>query len=100
MTKLTYIPKTGFACPGEGWPAASHDEPDAGLAVRKVASGFYRRSNAGERRQEDATLAAAKKAANAKFEKAAQSEIAASDQAVRDAQETADRTRRRLGKEE
>lgn len=27
----------------EGWSAFDHDEPDAGLAAAKVASGLYRR---------------------------------------------------------
>ncbi len=39
--KLVYIPKAGFSCPGDGWPAADHDEPDNALAKRKVASGWY-----------------------------------------------------------
>lgn len=42
MTRLTYIPKEGFACPGDGWPASDHEEPDKELAVRKVKSGWYR----------------------------------------------------------
>lgn len=39
--KLTYTPKRGMACPGDGWPAADHEEPDTKLAKAKVASGFY-----------------------------------------------------------
>lgn len=30
----------------EGWPAASHDEPDAEVAAAKVASGAYRDASA------------------------------------------------------
>ncbi|GIW18739.1 MAG: hypothetical protein KatS3mg064_1896 [Tepidiforma sp.] len=32
----------------EGWPAADHDEPDPGLAARKLASGLYGRGDAAE----------------------------------------------------
>ena len=40
--KLVYIPREGFACPSDGWPASDHDEPDKKLAAEKVKSGWYR----------------------------------------------------------
>ena len=41
MTELTYVPKAGFAAPGNGWPAADHEEPNEEVAQEKVNSGFY-----------------------------------------------------------
>ena len=98
--RLTYIPRAGIACPSDGWPAANHDEPDAQLAARKVASGFYRRENDKERRAADRELADSKKRANQKFDEAAKTEIRAAEGAVKDAQTNAVLTRQRLGKEE
>ena len=98
--KLTYIPKAGVDCPGDGWPASSHDEPDAGLAAKKVASGWYRRENAKEKREADKALEESKNNANRKFDDAAKDAIAAADQTVTDAKAVAARTRQRLGKEE
>ncbi len=40
--KLVYTPKPGFVCPGEGWPAADHEESSQRLAAKKIKSGFYR----------------------------------------------------------
>lgn len=98
--KLTYTPKPGVACPGDGWPARDHEESDPKLAAKKVASGFYRRPNAKEQREAERERAASKALANAKFQEAASEEIAAADGAVEAAKETAARTRQRLGKEE
>lgn len=40
--KLVYIPKPGFAAPGNSWPAGDHDEPSKSVAQAKLDSGFYR----------------------------------------------------------
>ena len=98
--RLTYIPRAGIACPSDGWPAATHDEPDAQLAAQKVASGFYRRENDKERRAADREYEASKKRANRKFDEAAKTQIDAAEGAVKDAQTNVALTRQRLGKEE
>ncbi len=97
--KLIYIPKAGVSCPGDGWPATDHEELDASIAARKVASGFYRRENQEEKIESDKEFKEAKQRANAKFDEAATYEIAAADQAVEAANEAAAETRRRLGRE-
>ena len=98
--RLTYSPKAGVDCPGDGWPAANHEESDPRLAARKVASGFYRQENAKERRDDERAQKAAKALANEKYQEAISEEVAAADQGIREAQEVATNVRKRLGREE
>lgn len=117
--KLIYTPKQGFECPGEGWPAADHEEGDADVAEAKIASGFFyggtpKEYRAAIRRADAETAAvieaakqeavrqeaASKKAANEKAQLARDNEIAAADKEAVVAKETASETRKRLGREE
>ena len=88
--KLIYQPKPGFECPGEGWPAADHEEPSVRLAARKIKSGFYR-----DRYKKEVTAddSASKKAVNEKAKTQATSAIEGADAAVSEAREAAHRTR-------
>lgn len=98
--RLTYIPKAGVDCPGDGWPAANHEELDPRLAARKIASGFYRQENTKERREGERALKESKALANRKYQEAVSEEVASADQAVSEAQKAAITTRKRLGREE
>lgn len=57
MPKLKYIgpdpASVGVVPLQEGWPARDHEEPDAGTAKAKVASGMYEREKPAKPGQEE-----------------------------------------------
>ncbi len=95
VAHLVYIPKPGFVCPGDGWPAADHEEPSKRLAAQKIRSGFFRDRFL---REEAADNRESKASANAKAEETRVGEIAAADDTVAIAQTAATETRRKHGR--
>ena len=95
VAHLVYTPKPGFVCPGEGWPAADHEEPSKRLAAQKIRSGFFRDRFLQE---EKADNRKSKENANVKAEATRVGEITAADDAAAIAQTAATEMRRKHGR--
>ena len=95
VTRLVYTPKPGFVCPGEGWPAADHDEPSKRLAAQKIKSGFYRDPFLKEVAEDNRE---SKENANVKAEERRNAAISVADTVAESAQKTAALVRREHGR--
>lgn len=95
VAHLVYTPKPGFVCPGEGWPAADHEEPSKRLAARKIKSGFYRDRFLKEVAEDNRE---SKENANVKAEKVRVKDILDADEVATIAQTAATEMRRKHGR--